>query len=529
MRTGLLGLVALCCCELPMVQAQSGFQEPLPIPAGRMQVSGPASSIAPRFPTYAPWSPTIVPAPAGVYAPYGYLQAPTWQPGFAPQMQSPSAAMMAGAGHIPYPQPILPVAAQSPVTSPSPDATDAAPEQPERSQVPPEATEGSGEPYDPGFAPPPSLPEGTPVSEESGPDAPPAEPDEPYMVKTDSGWKPVRGQKLYGSAEYLFWLVKAQPLTGNLSLSISTPNQVPQLHSDGLNGARFTVGAWLNPTHDVALEGNYLFLHQKNDKTAQTFPPVQIVVKPIFDGVVTESANVSSASSFQGAELNVRHQACTFDWSTHDCPGLRGRLDFLGGFRFADLSENLSIGGTTIFGTAPVLLADTTITTTDVFGTHNHLFAGQFGFDGSLGWGRVNVTGYAKLALGDNRQNVNIDGTSHVSGPPVLGTFDATGGFFAQPSNTGRFRHDVFSMMPETGLNFSYQLGDHCRLSLGYTLLYFTNVVRPGQQIDTANANAAARPALFFLGGTRPEPVFDKFIETTFWAQGINLAVEVTY
>ena len=204
------------------------------------------------------------------------------------------------------------------------------------------------------------------------------------MVGPMGTWKPSKGYSFYGSADYIFWYVKRQPLPANLSLSLSDPNNVPSLHTKGDSGGRFFVGSWLTDRQDLALEGGYFFLGSGTSNNAQIFPGSAVSNRPIFDGINSESTLLSATTNFMGAEANLRYQACRWDFSGADCPPNRrtsGHFDLLGGFRFADLSESLLLNNTTQFGTAPVLLSNATLATSDSFGTHNHLFAGQLGAD----------------------------------------------------------------------------------------------------------------------------------------------------
>jgi hypothetical protein len=60
------------------------------------------------------------------------------------------------------------------------------------------------------------------------------------------------------------------------------------------------------------------------------------------------------------------------------------------------------------------------------------------------------------------------------------------------------------------------------RAFVGYDLIYFSNVVRPGNQIDTTlnlTGSPAISPSIPFSGAARPAPIF---ITSSFWVQGIN-------
>ena len=79
------------------------------------------------------------------------------------------------------------------------------------------------------------------------------------------------------------------------------------------------------------------------------------------------------------------------------------------------------------------------------------------------------------------------------------------GGLLALPSNIGRYDRDVFSWVPELGVTIGYQCTDHWKLFVGYNVLYWSSVVRPGEQIDrTVNANQLPPP----VGGGPNRPLF---------------------
>src|SRR5262249_61083084 len=106
-------------------------------------------------------------------------------------------------------------------------------------------------------------------------------------------------------------------------------------------------------------------------------------------------------------------------------------------------------------------------------------------------------------------QLVNIDGQTMFFQPAGNLVSTQSGGLLALPTNMGGHTRTVFSVVPELGLNLGYQLTDHIRIFAGYTVLYWTHVARPGQQIDrTINSNqlpTIAGPGS--LGGGPPRPI----------------------
>jgi hypothetical protein len=133
-----------------------------------------------------------------------------------------------------------------------------------------------------------------------------------------------------------------------------------------------------------------------------------------------------------------------------------------------------------------------------------------------------------KIALGATQQVITVDGGSLLltpGSPPV----SATGGILAQPTNIGRSYHSAFSVVPEADLNIGYQITHWLRAQVGYSFIYWSDVVRPGNQIDrTVNPTQAPTDPNFgpLVGPARPILTPQS---TSFWAQGINFGLEFRF
>jgi hypothetical protein len=164
----------------------------------------------------------------------------------------------------------------------------------------------------------------------------------------------------------------------------------------------------------------------------------------------------------------------------------------------------------------------------DRFETKNQFWGGQVGLVGELNWGRWSLEGRAKLALGSTHQVVSINGfqiRQEPGQPPV--TYQ--GGLLGLVTNNGYYARNRFAVVPELGINLGYQVADWWRVFVGYDFLYWSSVVRPGDQIDLGlnvkwipnfPTNAPPSPLL------RPAPTLK---DTTFWAQGISFGMEFRY
>lgn len=362
--------------------------------------------------------------------------------------------------------------------------------------------------------------------------------------------------RLWGSVEYLFWTVKAAPLpvplvttgpTAGVSQAgiIGQPGTQVLLGNQSndfsaLSGGRFTLGGWLDCAGTRGLEGSYFFLSQRSNTqgvSAPGTPGSRALAIPFFDPTIgAESATgladpvgppafagtgvLSLTTRLQGAELNGLFAA-----ARRRC----WELQLLGGFRFINLDEGLTFG--TSSPSLPPAPADVFVTQ-DHFFTRNDFYGGQIGARALLLRGRwqANITG--KVALGDMHQRVHITGnlaSNDFNGFGAVQVFP--GGYFALPTNSGTFSQDRFAVVPEAGVNIGYQLCRGVSFFAGYTFLYLSNVIRPGDQIDRV-INPTQGPGFtgvvpsVLAGPARPTFLGDT---TDFFVHGVNFGLAFSF
>src|SRR5205807_1574161 len=159
------------------------------------------------------------------------------------------------------------------------------------------------------------------------------------------------------------------------------------------------------------------------------------------------------------------------------------RVDALAGVRYLDLKDGIHITEDLIATPTLPLFANDRIIVSDRFDTHNQFFGGQVGLDTEVRRGRFFVDFRGKIALGDNHQTLDIQGSQTIT-TPAGAVQNFRGGLLALPSNIGHFTRDRFAVVPELGLSVGYQMTEQLRVSVGYNLLWWSNVLRAGEQID---------------------------------------------
>jgi hypothetical protein len=245
-------------------------------------------------------------------------------------------------------------------------------------------------------------------------------------------------------------------------------------------------------------------------------------------GLAAGSATVNNVMNFYGAEINHIHNAYReCGWS----------FDYFCGIRYVYLNDNLSMNdsvtvlpggaGLASFLGAPQP-AGANLQMNDSFNVTNRFYGGQIGT--RINWTscKWDVGAILKVALGATTHNVAIDGSSTLIAPTGAHA-TAPGGIYAQPSNIGSFSSTNFSVVPEMNLNVGYYVTPHVRLFVGYNALYWSRVERAGDQIDRRVDPVQVPTSAAFAPGTAGTTPQFQNVRSDFWAQGVNIGVELRY
>lgn len=360
--------------------------------------------------------------------------------------------------------------------------------------------------------------------------------------------------RCWAHAEYLAWWIKDGPLPVPLvtlgpSASFAVLGQPgtsvlfgTTIDHDMFSGGHFTLGGWLNGEKNLGVEGSFLFLGQRAERfSASTDGSGDLAIgRPVFNTATSAETAIlvafptafaggvaiSASSQLYGAEVNLRGLLFSEELFT---------LSALAGFRYADLTEDLGIlqastilpGGISFFNGTPVL-TPSTVTLLDQFNTRNQFYGGQVGLDAAVHRGRFSLDVLGKVALGSTHEVVSVNGNTTVSGPGIA-TATAAGGLLALSSNIGRQAQDRFAVIPEVGATLGFQVTSWLRATVGYSFLYWSEVARPGDQIDrSVNPTQLPSAAGFgpLVGPATPAPRFE---HSDYWAQGIAFGLAFRY
>jgi hypothetical protein len=374
------------------------------------------------------------------------------------------------------------------------------------------------------------------------------------------------GGQWWGGVEYLLWwvspgrvsaplvstgspadLVTGVPGTfpGTLGLKTTTVLFGPGNEFDygATSGARMTLGYWFDCQGSVGIEGRGFVMEQRT--STHTFSAngsgAPVIATPFFNtalgiedandiafpGLFTGLISVASTTQLYGFEVNIVSNLLRSEcWN----------ISALGGFRFAGLDESVTrfdattpSPGNVDFYLNTAFPPPAVTTTTDLFQTHNHFYGGQLGGTVQRNFGKTFFAVSGRVALGDVHEEVHNSGVSALFVGPVGPVSQHGGGLLVLDANTGRFERDTFAVIPEVELKIGYQFNCHCSAYVGYTFMYWSDVVRPGDQIDhLVNANRVPTFAEFNQpgGGPFPRALFNS---TDYWAHGVSFGVEFKF
>jgi hypothetical protein len=332
---------------------------------------------------------------------------------------------------------------------------------------------------------------------------------------------------LYWGMDILGWSTKGVHVPALVTTSsladagvIGNPSTVIRFGGDSEHdtmrpGGRLTFGWWFDPNQYSAVEWNYFELDGKNYRLSDSVTDgSSVIARPFIDTTGTNQADptandirsgsIRAASDFQLTSMEIIYRKLFWASDT-------ARFDYLIGYRHTHLADRIRTDENFTVGAGdPVFNDGDTIHRVDQFRTINQFDGMDLGIKGW--WSRTGclaLTGFAKTAIGATNNTVLNNGFTATTVNRTTTT--VPGGVLTQPSNIGRQSLQEFGTVTEVGLGLQWRPGCYWKFDLGYTWLYWNQVARAGDQINTTvdTTQATNNPAFLFH-------------TTSFWAQGIN-------
>jgi hypothetical protein len=291
-----------------------------------------------------------------------------------------------------------------------------------------------------------------------------------------------------------------------------------RVDTDERYGGRLSVGYWLDDAHRTAFEASYFTIGDGDNSgnfTAQS-TGTPILARPFinaflngrsdssivaFPNFVSGLVAVSTSSELHSASLSLRQ-----NWYGD----FNARVDLIGGYRYFRFREGLAIR-------EDLLFSGVNIDRVDRFVTENDFHGVELGFVTEFEQNCWSLEFLTKIALGNVHQVVNVSGETFINN-----ALRDNSGLLALRSNIGEQSADELAILPELGINFRYQATRSLSLTLGYSLLYLSEIVRTGDQIDTT-LNPTQLLGGNLVGPNRPLPQFNA---TDLWAQGFGVGLQ---
>ncbi len=305
-----------------------------------------------------------------------------------------------------------------------------------------------------------------------------------------------------------------------------------QVDESARPGGRLEFGLWLDPCQRTAVGARYLAVAEASISPEYTSNDLSFIARPFTD----VSTNPATATAFAVANttasvpttgrLGLRTDSeiqagdVFFFWTLRQSPC--ASFGLLAGYQYASIDEDLLIESLTQSGTGT---ARQSIAVSDLFDAQNEFHGGLFGLRGDYRCGQFGVELLGRFGFGNMRQSILISGST-TSTDATGATSTRASGLLAQAAtNGGLHEQDKFSFMNEAGVKFTFYPVERLKLSVGYSLMYWSSVIRPGFEIDTSidgRLLTAVPPA----NATQPAFAFDP---TDYLVHGLNFGAELRF
>jgi hypothetical protein len=297
-------------------------------------------------------------------------------------------------------------------------------------------------------------------------------------------------------------------------------------------GFRIATGIWFNNEQSFGIEAGFLMTSSQAAIFSATSTNGTILARPYIDantnlpqallvsfpGASNGSINIrANSGNLYGANLDLTEKAYDNDWF---------RLYAMVGYQFYRYDESLRVQQSIAPAAGGPFVPGTVISSNDNFSTRNEFHGFDMGYRSQfILMENLSLELLTKIAIGQMHRDVAIGGNQTTTVPgadPVT----LNGGVLALSSNSGATAYTDWRVIPEVGLTLAWQVRSYLTVRAGYSLIYFNQVVRAADQLDTTinpnllpGVNTAVGPA---------RPAFN-LTRSDMWMQSLNLGLEFTY
>jgi hypothetical protein len=365
--------------------------------------------------------------------------------------------------------------------------------------------------------------------------------------------------RFWSRAEYLAWWIRgdhaAVPLvttgpagaarSGALGESTTAVLVGPNLDYRYNSGGKLFLGGWFDPTTTFGWEftGFCLETHTTHEKAySDRTDGSPVIARPFFNTltgqqdaqVITTPRDVLGGRYLGGIGIfgDSRTWGGEANLLLHLADTPQSRWDLVGGFRYlgqkdqwrSDQSSTVLAPGTVGFlGTSAP--APDIVSLRDYLETANNFYGAQLGVQGRLQSGPWSFDVATKVGLGTTQQHLEATGRTLLTNSAGLSLYQP-GGLFV-PGWLSSMNRGELSFISEVNLRLGYRLGERWVASVGYTFLFWSDVVRPAHQINPA-VDPRQVPTSLSFNPLTPAPPFTLH-SADFWAQGLTVGLEFRY
>lgn len=255
------------------------------------------------------------------------------------------------------------------------------------------------------------------------------------------------------------------------------------------SAGRISVGGWLDCCRTCGVEANGIFFGRSASQTSTTITQLHTVLPvpqpppppPIGGGEEVTGALFlpnqlpglrAPLDVLQINTLSVRSTSRPWGMDFNGVMNL-GRsggleINLLAGFRYFDLLENLDAVETERFD--PDIINAGTAGYGIHLGARNQFYGGQIGGRVHCESSKLSADLTALVALGSTHQ--------------VLNATESQSALGSSASQSFRFRGDDFAVLPVVQLRAGYAVTNCLRATVGYEMLYWSSVIRPGRELE---------------------------------------------